>query len=290
MIAEQLLTASGELRPEFTASQQQNSQSAQTYLSQQWVIQKRAAALYPGWEIRTKILSLIPDPQGWLAAAHCQQELDPQRGCFWVRYRRQDVPGSPSELDHQQLPAEQLEEIFADTLPAVLATEQLLRDAPVDRRLFTKLYRQESSKVHLVRNCPAIRLREILLALGVKITADLPPSGSLVLSHGDALLKNIIATEHGYRLIDWEVLGIYPAELTLVHALTWVIIRMPPERWGDFLQRHVDPCRPLTSLNREQLQIAIYWQLLAEALFWTSSDRQFTQRLAVAKRWLHETA
>lgn len=286
MIAEQLFTADRQLRPGFTVSGQQNSQSAQTYLSQQWVIQRRAAALHPSWKIRTKILSAIDDRQGLLAAAHCQQELDSEHGCFWVRYRRIDIPGSPSELDHKQLPAEQLEALFAATLPAVLATEQLLRTADIDRQLLSQLYRQESSKVHLVRNCPPVRLRELFAALGIKISAPLPVEGSLVLSHGDALLKNIIATEQGYRLIDWEVLGLYPASLTIVHALTWVIIRLPEERWEPFIRRHASACQTLSGLNYQQLQLAIYWQLLAEALFWSSSDAKFNQRLASAELWL----
>ena len=266
---------------------EQSAQSSLTYIGPDLVVQRRSGRLYPAWETRQRILGSINDPDRLLSAAGCQSELDESGGYFWVQYQRHDLPGSPCHLDLESLPAEELEELFASTLPLILETERLLQQADPDSSLLLDLGRQESSKVHLVRTVNAQDLKEIARALGLSLSAPLPEPIGQDLSHGDALLKNIILTADGYRLIDWEAFGLLRTDTTIGHLLSWTLLRLPDHRWETFLGRHLDACLPLMERDETQARVAIYWQMIREALYWGKTDQRTASWISRAKAVLN---
>jgi len=182
---------------------------------------------------------------------------------------------SPAQQAFSQLSAEQLLAIVTATLPDILATEKLLATANIDQRLLTELSRQQYSKVHLVRVIAASDLRQIARSLGWPVVADLPQQQQpYQLSHGDLLGKNIINTADGYRLIDWEALGLYRRGTAVNHLLSWNLLRLPEEYAESFLQQHIDLCCQLMSVDQRQARLAIYWQMIGEALYWSDDDQQ----------------
>jgi hypothetical protein len=274
-----------QLKPGWKRSQQ-SAQSAMTYLGPDLIVQRRSGHLHQAWDCRNRILESISDPDGLLVAGMNQFELDEDRNALWIKYRRHDLPTSPAHLDFRTLDPPEINEVFTATLPAVLATESLLRQAEVDPELLLELSRKELGKGHAIRLIGDGEVREQARALGWNLRAPIPGPERVVLSHGDALGKNIIATDRGYRLIDWEALGLYRAGITLAHALSWNLLRLPVEGFEPFLDQHLESCLPLMEADRAEAQLLVYWQMVREALYWGQNPERTARWLRKAETLL----
>jgi len=269
-----------EISDEFVLSTQSAVSSA-TWLSQDEVIQKRSKDLFDGFNIRMQILNSIPDPDQLLLASKCQLKED--KDCFWVRYRRCDLPGSPAHFLEKDLSAKELIDLFKRALPDILATEELLRSAEIEQSLALALFREEVSKIHYIRMISDHSVKQMLELVGIEAKYSLPAPTDLVLSHADVIPKNVILTKNGYRLIDWETLSFYPKSLALSHALSWMFLKLPKEEGSPFLQSTLGDCLDLIGLDEDQARLSIYWQVVREALFWAGQDERFWQWLEKAE-------
>jgi hypothetical protein len=269
MIRDLLYSPSGLIRPQFKISDQR-SYAASTFINEELVIQRRSGNLFGAWQTRMEILSAIPDPDGLLSAAECHYESDPEDNIFWVVYQRQDINGSPSQIDYQNISFSDFSTIFAQTMPDLIATEQLLRSAEVEKKLMWELAYQDCSKTHLARAVDHSAVKKIVENLGWKLPPAPDSNNQLMLSHADLIPRNIIKTSSGYRLIDWESLGNYSPSSAFGHLFAWALMKIPAQNWADFLEDNINPCLPLMEMNIEEAKIDIYWRIIREALYWGS--------------------
>jgi hypothetical protein len=267
----------GKLRPEWIVSEQ-SSVSSETYISEEEIIQSRPLFFYQSWHQRMKFLCQIDDqnddPQGLLRASFCEYEQDSERGVFWVKYQRIDLSSSPALKDYSynKIAPSDLESLFVSTLPSVRATQTLLRKQNNPPGFFN----YQIAKGALIKLINERELASILREKGIDSKVSFLPESRVVLSHGDALLKNIVNTPSGFRLIDWEVLGLFPIHSDYMHALVWILLRMPAEDWRASLDRLLPLILEDIEMDQEQARIAAYWQVIREALFWRSPDQLFS--------------
>jgi hypothetical protein len=239
------------------------------WASKDEILKKREGSLFDAWDLRMRILSELKDSRQLLLAAHCRYHKEGR--ALWIRSRRYDRPGSPAlMLDSPKA----IEDNFKRSLPDVLATEALLRTWPGEA------LPQIEGRVAEARAVSDKTTRALTRALGAEPAHPLPPETPLFLSHGDVLVKNIILTAKGYRLIDWETLSFYPASSTLAHAFAWTLAEIPDARWSALLDSTLPDCLEQMMLSEEGARLAIFWQMVREALFWKPGDR----RLGYIKR------
>ena len=105
--------------------------------------------------------------------------------------------------------------------------------------------------------------------------ADLPAKekySPLVAAHGDPVLKNIILTSQGAKLIDFEAIALLPRHMDLVHMAAFVCKRSPFESWSLILESYWQLCQEeLEGWAFEDWQLSACWYLIRELLFFPPS-------------------
>jgi hypothetical protein len=103
------------------------------------------------------------------------------------------------------------------------------------------------------------------LSSAVSLLPSSEPLSELVVSHGDPILKNVVITQQGPQLIDFEAISILPRHMDLVHITTFICKRTHCQHWNSIIDFHWKNCRKLLpGWNHADWQLAMCWYLIRE--------------------------
>lgn len=238
---------------------------ADTYMNETVVLQRRPKSKLKRWKETHRMLETIDDPDGLLSLA--RHRLQVEANSFWVCFDRQDLPGSPGH-EYKDWPPARFSGAFLESLPDLLQSCSLLRQAPLQPDMLCL----EPSKAQANRRYSAAFVREAARSMSVAIDAPAPEPMPIVNSHGDALLKNMVLTADGYRLIDWEDSGPAPLGSDLSHAVAWLMLRLEPEDWTKPLSTAEPAIIDWIGCSQQQWRRLLFWTLISEVVFWRHGD------------------
>ena len=187
---------------------------------------------------------------------------------FWVEFERQDLRSSPSRENVSEWSAERKIRTFRESLPTLFATGDLLRSIPVAPEFLSF----DPSRGQANRRYSHEYLRQAAAIFGTEILAPVPEKMPVVFCHGDALLKNMVLTPDGYRLIDWEDTGPSFWGADLAHAAAWMMLRLDIRDWPELIETSENEIAGFLGISPEQWRLLVFWILIGELVFWRTGE------------------
>lgn len=255
---------------------------SETWINDDYVVQRRPVTSLPRWQAAYAVLEGIPDdPQEILLASEHSLWVDGDS--FWARFPRFDISGSPAR-DHNLSPARR-RDILEKVLPDLLLAEKFLESSCPSPEKVAVLENCSPRDKEGIRRWDPGYVRRFAELCGYSPPVEVPSGQSYSLEHGDWSLGNIILTDHGYRLIDWESLAWQERGSDLVHLLLHIILPSPPDTWNDILQDSESEITGHLQITAAEWRLRIYWALLREFLFW-QEGRDLLRKMAWAENIL----
>jgi hypothetical protein len=237
---------------------------ARTYWNDQFVLQKRDISEWERWQAVTRVLESTSDPDGLLLSF--QHEYLLEEDCFYLRFSRFDLPGSPAH--RRDITPEKRRELLRKALPDYLRLDAFLQGIAFERESFSRLLACHPQKTEAVMRYGEEEIRAAAKAFAFEIPFDYPKPLSYSYQHGDLYLGNTILTDAGYRLIDWESFAFHEQGRDLVHILCFVLLPSPFSEWESIADEFVPLLADHFAVSSEYLKRRVYWELLREFIFW----------------------
>jgi hypothetical protein len=256
---------------------------AQTWISNSLVLQRRSSSELDCW--RSIIQVTANFPQHPLFKGSRYQLFEVEDSCFWLLSDRIDDPQKDPWPDfHRPANVEVALKIFGQAFNDLLETSKLLWSQPT-ANLPLDIYRDRNntlSHAHWSSSYVKFVLKE-----GMSLPLlDIPdePVTERALSHGDALLKNIVlSTDNRYCLIDWEGLSVQEKHADITRNCVWVLFYLEPSQWVPKLEPYLLPASNLLDISRQDLLRSIGWAGLRDIAAWSRLDHRFPECTAQSR-------